>query len=310
MISHRCRTIVRTLTLGICSTALPLISAAQAQILEPGSAVEKIVGDCKFTEGPVVDSNWNLYFSDGPNDRIMQWSAGGKLTVFRTPCGRTNGMEFDAEGRLVMCQSSGAGGGRRVSRLEKDGAETVLADHFEGRPLIGPNDLAIDRQGRIFFTDPDYAAAEDAPRTASGVYRIDAPGQVKQVLSDLRRPNGIVITPDNKLLYVSDRGTQKLHRYEVQADGSLKPSGVVYDFSPDRGIDGMCLDEQGNIYAAAGKDATTGLWVISPEGKLQLHYPMPEFSTNVEFGGQDNRDLYLTAGGSVYRLRTVNAGAQ
>jgi gluconolactonase len=286
-----------------------LATAAQAQILEADTEVVKLVGDCKFTEGPAVDLQGNLLFSDGPNDRIMQWSTDGKLSVFRTPCGRTNGMEFDSEGRLVMCQSSGAGGGRRVSRLEKDGAETVLADNFEGRPLIGPNDLTIDGRGRIYFTDPDYAAAEDAPQTASGVYRIDAPGEVKQVLSDLRRPNGIVITPDNKLLYISDRGTQKLHRYEVQADGSLKPSGIVYDFSPDRGVDGMCLDEQGNIYAAAGKDATTGLWVISPEGKLLLHHPMPEFSTNVAFGGQDKRDLFLTAGGSVYRLRTVIAGA-
>ena len=208
----------------------------------------------------------------------------GKVTVFRHPCGRANGLTFDHEGRLVMCQSGGSvGGGRKVTRLESDGTETVLAETVEGRPFMNPNDLCVDHVGRIFFTD--YGTATDRTQPVSGVYRIDAPGKVSLVVSDLGKPNGIVITADHRLVYVSDRGSQKLHRYELQDDGSLKPAGLVYDFSPDRGIDGMRLDVQGNIYGAAGQDKTTGLFVISPQGKLLLHQPMPEFSTNLAFGG-------------------------
>lgn len=284
-------------------------NAARAGEFLASNSVQKVADGCKFTEGPAVDAQGNVFFSDGPNDRIMRLTPGGELSVFRQPCGRTNGMDFDPEGRLVMCQSSGDGGKRRVARLEKDGSETALADRFDGKPFIGPNDLAIDALGRIYFTDPNYTPAAGSSELPSGVYRIDAPGQVVRAIEGLLKPNGIVLTPDGGTLYVSDRGTQKLHRYRVTRDGGLTPDGVVYDFSPDRGIDGMCLDADGNIVAAAGQDATTGLFVVSPAGKLLLHRPMPEFSTNVAFAGSDLCDLYLTAGGSVYRLRTSRPGA-
>jgi gluconolactonase len=287
----------------------PALACAE-DILQPGSKVEKIAEGCKFTEGPAVDREGDLYFSDGPNDRILRRTPDGKVSVFHSPCGRANGLAIDAEGRLVMCQSAGEGGKRRVARREKDGKETVLAETYDGKPFIAPNDLTIDKEGRIYFSDPYYGPPAEKSQPVSGVYRIDAPGKVVRVIEDLQRPNGILLTPDNQLLYVSDRGTQKLHRYEVQEDGGLKAAGVIYDFSPDRGIDGLALDEEGNIYGAAGEGKTTGLFVISPDGKLLLHQPMPEFSTNTEFGGADGRELFLTAGGSVYRLRTVVRGAR
>ncbi len=287
--------------------AAPL--AAADEILEPGSKLTKAVDGCEFTEGPVVDAKGNVLFSDGPNDRIMQRSPDGKLTEFRKPCGRVNGMTMDGQGRLVVCQSSGEGGKRRVARFELDGRETVLAEKFEGKRFIAPNDVCLDADGRIFFTDPYYGPPAEKSQPTSGVYRIDPDGRVTRVLNNLLKPNGILITPDNRLVYISDRGTQKLHRYELQSDGSLKPAGIVYDFSPDRGVDGMRLDVEGNIYAAAGQDKTTGLFVVSPQGKLLLHQPLPEFSTNVVFGGEDRRDLYITATTGVYRLRTRIAGA-
>ncbi len=272
--------------------------------------VEKVAEGCKFTEGPAIDAAGNLFFSDNPNDRIMRLSADGKLTVFRSPCGRANGLLFDGRGRLMMCQSSGPGGGRRVTRLEKDGSETLLAETYKANRFISPNDLCIDLRGRVYFTDPYYGPPAEKSQPTSGVYRIDAPGKVVLVVSNLKKPNGIVITPDNRLVYISDRGTQKLHRYKVAPDGGLVPDGVVYCFAPDRGIDGMWLDVKGNIYGAAGKAKTTGLFVISPEGKLLLHKPMPEFATTVTFGGDNMRDLYLTAGTSVYKMRTLNPGVR
>ena len=128
-------------------------------------------------------------------------------------------------------------------------------------------------------------------------------------MDDLQKPNGIVITPDYRWIYISDRGTQKLHKYRVTNHGELEPVGVLYDFSPERGIDGMCLDQFGNIYGAAGEVPNSGLYVISPKGKLLLHQPLPEFSTNVTFGGPDHRTLWLTATTSVYQLRTRIPGA-
>ena len=280
------------------------------EILDDAFGVRKIASGCKFTEGPAVDGAGDLFFSDGPNDRIMRLSADGTLSVFRQPCGRANGTLFDNRGRLLMCQSGGEGGRRRVARLETDGSETVMADTYEGKPFIAPNDLCIDRQGRVYFTDPYYGPPNEKSQPCSGVYRIDAPGEVALVIDDLARPNGIVITPDDRLVYVSDRGSQKLHRYRVKPNGGLEPDGVLYDFSPDRGIDGMWLDVKGNIFGAAGKGETSGLFVISPGGKLLLHKPMPEFSANVVFGGPDMRDVYLTASTSIYKMRSVTPGVR
>ena len=284
------------------------IAQSEKKILDPTFELKKVAGDCKFTEGPVVNGEGVLFFSDSENNRIMQRDAEGNVSVFRQPSGRANGMMFDYQGRMLLCQSMGHGGLQRVVRLEEDGTETVLAEKYEGSKFVAPNDLCVDHQGRNFFTDPIYGDPKTAPQPTSGVYRIDAPGKVTRIISNLKRPNGILITPDDKTLFVSDRGTQKLHRYQIQSDGSVKPDGILYDFAPDRGIDGMWMDEQGNIYGAAGENETTGLFVISPKGKLLLHYPLPEYATNVTLGGKNRRDLYITAGKSVYQLRTLIPG--
>jgi gluconolactonase len=251
-----------------------------------------------------------LYFSDGPNNRIMRLTPDGEISVHLQPSGRTNGTVIDHEDRLVMCQSHGEGGGRRIARLEHDGTMTVLADSFRGAPFIGPNDLTIDRKGRIYFTDPYYGPPAEKSQPVSGVYRIDRPGQVVMVIDSLQRPNGIILTPDNKALYVSDRGTQRLHRYRVLENGDLEHERIVYDFSPDRGIDGMALDVQGHIYGAAGKDSTSGVYVLSPQGDLLQIVNVEGLATNVTFGGPDRKQLFLTAESRLYGFTTHFQGIE
>lgn len=288
--------------------ALHSSSAPAESILDTDFGIQNVASGSKFTEGPAVDGQGNLYFSDGPNDRILKRTSDGSQTVFIEPCGAANGLSFDWQGRLLMCQSARPGGARALARREQDGSLTTLAATYKNEKFIAPNDLCVDRLGRVYFTDPFYDGDKSQP--CSGVYRWDPSGEITLVVDNLLKPNGIVITPDDQTIYVSDRGTQKLHRYSVSPAGQLTWQNVVYDFSPDRGIDGMALDTKGNIYGAAGKDATTGLFVISPEGKLLGHQPLEEFATNVAFGGADRRDLFVTASTSVYQLRARHPGAK
>jgi gluconolactonase len=299
------RLVILSCLLGLSAGCAP--AARAEELLDEAFGVKKVAGDCKFTEGPALDAAHNLYFSDYPNDRIMRLSSEGELSVFRQPSGGANGMIVDQEDRLVICQARA----RRVARLEKDGTETILAETYNGRPFFAPNDVAIDSRGRIYFTDIGPESGP-MPQPTSGVYRIDKPGEVTLLISNIKKPNGILVTPDDRYVYVSDRYRLKLMRYFLQEDGTLKPDGdgIVYNFIPERSIDGMWLDVEGNVYGAAGKDERTGLWVISPEGKLLLHKQMPEFATNVIIGGPDGHDMYFTAGTSVYKMRTKIAGAR
>jgi len=275
-----------------------------------------LFSDGKLTEGPVVDEQGYLYFSDQPNDVIRRISPAGKVEVFLEPSGVTNGMAFDRLGRLLMCQSNEGNypenpeaAQRRIARREKNGRITVLADAYEGQPFIGPNDLCLDRQGRIYFTDPYYPeSGVEKSQPVSGVYRIDPDGKVTRVVSDLQKPNGILISHDQQYIYISDRGTQQLHRYYVEDDGSLTHQDIIYTFA-DRGIDGMAMDRQGLIYGAAGTGKTTGVYVVDPEKKRVVGFkPFAATAFNVCFGGEEERTLYVCSGGSVYAMEVQNRG--
>lgn len=285
-------------------------------IFESGASAELLFNGAGLAEGPAVDQEGNLYFSDQPNDVVRRITPEGKVEEVMQPSGVANGLAFDQEGRLLICQSNSANypqdpkaGKRRVVRREQDGSITVLAETYEGRPFIGPNDLCVDRKGRIYFTDPYYPeSGVEKSQPVSGVYRIDAPGEVTLVVANLQKPNGILITPDNRTMYISDRGTQNLHRYQVQKDASLAPAGVVFKF-PDRGIDGMAMDTKGNIYGAAGEGATSGVYVIDPYVNQLLSFQsFPSTVYNVCFGGQEGKRLYVCSGGSIYLMKTKNEG--
>jgi gluconolactonase len=284
-----------------------------------------------FTEGPAVDADGTVYFSDIENNRILKLSPDGKRSVFREPSGRTNGQTFDQQGRLYHCEGAefGPGGARRVTRTNlQSGKYEVITERYEGLRYNSPNDICVDGQGRVYFTDPRYGDRSDMEMTIEGVYRIDANGRVTRILEQpaIQRPNGIAVTPSGNRLYVVDScpipgGNRKIWSFELEADGTPHDQRLVYDFAPGRGGDGMRLDVEGNLWVAAGimvprgphetNDVPPGIYVLSPEGKLLGRIPVYEdVITNLAFGGADGRTLYITAGKSLLKIRVGVAGSR
>ena len=289
------------------------VRAGEDPILSPGARLERLVQGGEFTEGPSVDAQGNVYFSDVPKNRILVYTADGAPRVAKQPSRGANGTLRDQKGRLITCNSQLAPDGRSVTRYELDGRVTVLAERYNGRRLNSPNDLCIDQKGRIYFTDPRYGDQKGVEQDRMAVYRIDPDGKITRIIADVQVPNGIVITPDDRTLYVADNnpadgGARTLLEYRLDAKGAWKRRRVLYDFSPGRGVDGMVLDRRGNIYATAGLGEKSGVYVISPEGRLLSFIPVPEAATNCTFGGPGLRTLYITAGGSLYAIQTRMTG--
>jgi gluconolactonase len=290
----------------------------------PAAQQPEIATTVAFTEGPVADREGNVYFTELVFQRIMKLDSKGVLSIFRENSNNANGLLIDPEGRLIACE--GAGSQRmgvaqkfkpQVTRTDlRTGKMEVLADNYQGKPFVGPNDVTIDSKGRLYFTD----------LTGGAVYRLDAPGRVTRILSppDIQRPNGIQVSPDDKALYVIEAnqtqgGARMIRAFELSAEGTAGAMRVHYNFYPGRSADGMSIDTEGNLYASAGMgqlrgtsetlDTKTGVHVISPQGKLLKFIPIPEdFITNNAFGGPDMKTLYVTAGKTLYRLRTDIAG--
>lgn len=288
-----------------------LAPGADELFFPEGAKLEKLWSEGTFTEGPAHGPGGCIYFSDIGN-RIMKYDpATGKTSEYRNPSGRSNGLDFDPEGRLVAAEGASPGGQRRISRTEKDGKVTNLADKWMGKRFNSPNDLTIDTKGRIYFTDPRYGGDEKREIDTESVYRIDTDGKVTQIITDVQKPNGIILSPDMKTLYLADsnpKGNRHLLAFPLKADGSVGAKKMLHDFSEDRGIDGMSVDAKGNIYGAAGRGKTGGIHVFSPEGKKLSFLAVPETPTNCVFGGKDRKMLYITAGKSLYRVPTTTAG--
>ena len=264
-----------------------------SDLLAPRASLS-VAARTSFLEGPAVDREGQLYFSDLIGNRIYRLTPGGKLDVFRDDSGRTNGNTFDAQGRLVSCEGAeqGPGGRRRVVRTDlKTGVVEVLTEQFGGKRYNSPNDVCVDTRGRIWFTDPYYGEDRHIlEQDAEAVYRIDPGGAVVRVLAQpaIERPNGLAITPDDRTLYVIDShprpgGNRKIWAFDVAEDGSLGRQRLVFDFGKGRGGDGMRLDTRGNLWVAAGiaiprtsgEDASVppGIYIIT--AGRQAHGPHP-----------------------------------
>ena len=276
-----------------------------------------------LTEGPAWDGEY-LYFTHIPASRIMRYDPEtGECTEYRTDTNHTNGLVFDVEGRLYGCCS----GGRSIVRFEPDGGTTTIVDKLDGQRLNTPNDLAVDRQGRIWFTNPwNDGNIDPSERTELGheeVLRADPQPDGSWTLTratfDCTRPNGILISPDERTLYVAQSHSEpgrvrELRAYPIHEDGSLGPSTVLHQFGedhrgPQRGIDGMCFDSEGNIVATAGWGRSgpgAMIYVFSPTGRILETHPMPpgvDMPTNCTFGDPDLRTLYMTTlEGHLYRV--------
>jgi gluconolactonase len=282
------------------------------------------------SEGPAWDGS-ALYFTHIQQSRIMKYDpASGLLTIWRENTNCANGLNFDREGRLYACEGGATIDARRIVRYEKSGDVTVLADNFEGKRFNIPNDLALDPEGRVWFTDPYYEGAagpwsfDRANRELDhdSVYRLDPQSggsyALARVTFDTTRPNGLLFSQDYKTLYVAQSGRlpeekRQLRAYPVKDDLSLGSPSVLHDFGEHRGIDGMCLDEGGNIVATAGWELGgpgNMIYVFAPDGKILEQHPVPaKRPTNCAFAGPGRNTLYVTTiEGYLFRAQTERRG--
>jgi gluconolactonase len=285
-------------------------------IVGPNPKVFKLAEGFTFTEGPVWSrEDARLLFSDPNENRIYAYAEDGTLSVFREKSGYdgtdiaeyhqpgSNGLAIDGEGRLTVAEH----GNRRISRIEPDGSITVLTDRYRGKRLNSPNDLVYRSDGTLFFTDPAFGLPKvyDDPRKeldVQGVYALHG-GRLKRLVDDLKGPNGVAFSPDERYLYVGNWDEQRkvVMRYEIGLDASVKDARVFYDMTAAPGedaIDGIKVDEAGHVYVSG----PGGLWVLAPDGRLLGTIVTPRHAHNMAWGGSDGRTLYLCARDGLYRM--------
>jgi gluconolactonase len=284
--------------------------AGSSSVVAPGAKLEKVWGEGEFTEGGAMAADGSILFSDIGN-RILRFDPkSGKTTVFREPSGRANGLIFNSRGQLIVAEGANVGGGRRVSITDRDGTIRTLVDSYDSKRLNSPNDVAVDRDGRVYVSDPRYVGNEPRDLDFERVYVVEPEGFITALNLDVLKPNGLAISPDGQTLYVSDNGSKRraLIAARIGAMGKVSNSRVIHEFRDQRGIDGMTVTTDGRIVAAAGGGAKAGAYIFSPDGKLLEIIPTPEDPANVEFGGDDRKTLYICAGKSLYRIKTTMTG--
>jgi len=279
--------------------------AAGAGIIAPGATVQKLGDGYEFTEGPASDAQGNVFFTDQPNDRIVKWSTDGKLSTYRQPCGRSNGLCFDHQGNLWACADEK----NELWCIDPQGNVSVVVKDYQGKLLNGPNDVWVRPDGGLYFSDPfykrNYWKRGPMEQDKQCVYYLTPDRQkLTRVADDLQQPNGLIGTPDGKTLYVADIRAQKTYAYDVQPEGTLANKRLFCEM----GSDGMTIDNEGNVYLT-GK----GVFVFDKTGKQIEHIAIDErWTGNVCFGGADGHLLFITASKGVYglRMRVKGVGSQ
>ncbi len=275
----------------------------QSLIIAKGATVTKAGGGYSFTEGPAVDPDGNVFFTDQPNDKILKWSNDGTISVFMEGAGRSNGLYFDNDGNLLSCADLN----NELWLIDKEKKVTVLVKDFEGKKLNGPNDLWVDPKGGIYFTDPfykrEYWSRTEKEIEKENVYYL-SPDKKKLTVAatDFVRPNGIVGSADGKTLYVADINARKTYSFKINDVGMLTDRKLFAEM----GSDGMTTDNKGNVYLT-GK----GVTVFDASGKQIEHINIDEpWTANVCFGGKGQKTLFVTASKSVYTLKMKVKGVR
>ncbi|MBT2163441.1 SMP-30/gluconolactonase/LRE family protein [Zobellia barbeyronii] len=265
-------------------------------IIAKDAKLTLVSDEYEFTEGPAVDKNGDIYFTDQPNDRIVKWDAAtNTVSDYMKPSGRANGLYFDHDGNLLAAADEK----NELWSIAPDKNVTVLIGNYEGKKLNGPNDLWVDLAGGIYFTDPFYKRSwwkhTEPEQTARRVYYLIKGNSIPRIVAEgFEQPNGIIGSADGKMLYISDIGAKKTFVYTVDANGNLSNKKLFTDM----GSDGMTLDNLGNLYLT-GK----GVTVFNSKGEQIEHIDVPEnWTANVTFGGPDQKTLFITAMDSAYTL--------
>jgi gluconolactonase len=284
-----------------CSTSHAAIKQ-DTGIIADGATPKLVSRQFTFTEGPAVDRQGNVFFTDQPNNRIWKYDTGGNLSLFMDSAGRSNGMYFDKNGNLLTCADKE----NQLWSISPSKKITVLLNDVEGKKLNGPNDLWVAPNGDIYFTDPYYQRRywqRTAPEMEGQWVYLLQKGSSKAVplLKNLEQPNGIVGTPDGKTLYVADLKGGKTYRYAIQKDGLLGEAQLFASI----GSDGMTIDNRGNVYLTG-----QGVKVFTKGGDQILHIPLPGWTANVVFGGTNRDELFITASEAVYTLKMKVRGVQ
>lgn len=305
------------------NVSIERLDPALDQLIGPEAKIEKLAAGFNWSEGPTWFKG-GIVFSDVPENIVYRWEPGAtQAVVFLKPSGMltprdgfqepgSNGLAVDSEGRLLLCQH----GERRVARLNPDGSQTALADKFEGKRFNSPNDLALRKNGDLYFTDPPYGleGLNKSPLKEipwNGVYRRASDGAISLLVKDITFPNGIAFSPDEKILYVAVSDSQKPHlmAYEVQPDGSVANGRVFFDATPLKArkgsCDGMKVDATGNVFATG----PGGVLIISPAGKHLGTLLTNQATGNCCWGGADGSELYITADMFLCRVKTKTRGA-
>ncbi|MEM7120503.1 MAG: SMP-30/gluconolactonase/LRE family protein [Pseudomonadota bacterium] len=295
-------------------TAFRIVDDRFGQMIDQTQGLETLAQGFRFTEGTLWHPTLrHITFSDIPSNRVHRWSVDtGELTTLRDPSDMTNGMVYDREGRLIMCEHATS----RVTRCEHDGTITVLADRWQGSELNSPNDIVVDESGAIWFTDPlygrgDHTGIEREPALPfQGVFRIDPAGSLHLVADDFEGPNGLCFSPDKQKLYINDSEREHIRVFDVATDSALSGGAIFAETSNLDGTldvgypDGMKVDAVGNVWCTG----PGGVHAFDPAGTLLGVVLTPEATANFCFGDDDLRTLFLCAGTVFLRIRLGQAG--